>query len=148
MKRRDFIRSLAVIGFPTFIPGSALGLNGAVAPSNRITMGLIGCGGRMGGVWGAFAQNADVQCVAVSDVWAPNRESYRQRLGLGPEAAYVDFRDLLARADVDAVAIATPDHWHVPVSVAAMRAGKDVYCEKPLANTIGEGRALVDTAKR
>ncbi len=147
--RRTFLKAAgAAVAVPTLIPARALGLDGAVAPSNRITMGLIGCGGRMGGVWGAFAANPDVQAVAVSDVWAPARERYRQSLKLRPEDAYVDFRELLARADVDTVAIASPDHWHIPHAVAAIKAGKDVYCEKPLSNTIGEGRALVETARR
>lgn len=146
--RRTFLRRMAAIGFPAIVPASALGLDGTVAPSNRIALGLIGCGGRMGGVWGAFANQPDIQAVAVCDVWTAARESYRKRLNLPESAAHVDFRELVARADVEAVLIATPDHWHVPMSVAAMRAGKDVYCEKPLSNTIGEGRALVETARR
>ncbi len=147
--RRRFIKTAAAaLGFPTIIPASALGRDGAVAPSNRMTMGLIGVGGRMGGVWGAFAGTGQVQGVAVCDVWAPNRERYRKQLGLQAADSYEDFRELLARDDIDTVAIASPDHWHVPMSIAAMKAGKDVYCEKPLSNTIGEGRALVDTATR
>jgi predicted dehydrogenase len=147
--RRDFAKTVAAaLGFPAIIPASALGQGGTPAPSNRITVGLIGCGGRMGGVWGALAGVPGVQCVAVCDVWKPSREGYRQRLGLQPGDAYEDFRELVARPDIDAVAIATPDHWHVPHSIAAMKAGKDVYCEKPLSNTIGEGRALVETARR
>ena len=70
----------------------------------------------------------------------------RRNLNLQPQDAFIDFRELLARPDIDTVAIATPDHWHVPMSIAAMKAGKDVYCEKPLCNTIQEGRALVNTA--
>jgi predicted dehydrogenase len=147
--RRDFLRVGAVgLALPTIIPGSALGKNGAAAPSNRITVGLIGTGGRMGGVWGALSRVPGVQGVAVCDVQKSRRESYRNRLKLRPEDAHVDFRELLARADVDTVAIASPDHWHVPQAVAAIKAGKDVYCEKPLSNTIGEGRVLVETAKR
>ena len=146
--RRTFLRRMAAIGFPAIIPASALGLDGTIAPSNRIALGLIGCGGRMDGVWGAFANQPDIQPVAICDVWTAARESYRRRLQLAETAAHIDFRELVARADVDAVLIATPDHWHVPMSVAAMRAGKDVYCEKPLSNTIGEGRVLVETARR
>jgi len=149
LKRRTFLKgAAAAIGFPAIVPASALGKNGAVAPSNRIAVGLIGCGGRMGGVWGALANVPGVQAVAVSDVWAPKREAYRANLRLRPEDAHVDFRELVARDDVDAVAIASPDHWHVPMAVAAIKAGKDVYCEKPLSNTIGEGRALVEAATR
>jgi predicted dehydrogenase len=72
----------------------------------------------------------------------------RRHLGLKPEESHNDFRELLARDDVDAVAIATPDHWHVPQAIAAVEAGKDVYCEKPLGNTIAEGRALVRAVER
>lgn len=149
MKRRTFLKSVATaLVMPTIIPSSVLGKEGAVAPSNRITVGLIGVGARMGGVWGAMKGCKGVQGIAVCDVQTGNRESYRQSLGLVEKDAYVDFRDLLSRPDIDTVAIATPDHWHVPISIAAMKAGKDVYCEKPLSNTITEGRALVNTAER
>ena len=149
MKRRAFIKVAAsALAMPVIIPSSVLGKDGAVAPSNRITVGLIGVGGRMGGVWGAMKLCKGVQGIAVSDVQWGNRERYRKSLGLREKDHYVDFRELLARADVDTVAIATPDHMHVPASIAAIKAGKDVYCEKPLSNTIREGRALVDTATR
>jgi predicted dehydrogenase len=149
MKRRAFIKAAAsALAMPAIIPSSVLGKDGAVAPSNRITVGLIGVGGRMGGVWGAMNRCKGVQCIAVCDVQAHLRENYRKSLNLTEKDSYNDFRDLLARNDVDTVAIATPDHWHVPISIAAMKAGKDVYCEKPLSNTIREGRALVDTATR
>jgi predicted dehydrogenase len=143
ISRRTFL-----LAFPTIISARALGLNGAIAPSNRIAMGFIGCGGRMHAVMGAFLPNKDVQPVAVSDVWRPNREATCQRLKLNPQAGYNDFRELLARPDIDAVAIASPDHWHVLQSIYAMKAGKDAYCEKPLSNTITEGRALVECARR
>lgn len=145
--RRHFLKGIiASAAAPALIPGSALGLNGTMAPSNRITLGLIGTGLRMKSDWNALKVCKGVQGVAVCDVWENAREAYRQELKLTPNDSFVDFRDLLARPDVDAVVIATPDHWHVPISIAAMKAGKDVYCEKPLANTIQEGRALVNTA--
>lgn len=149
VSRRTFLKTGAAgLVIPAIVPGGALGKNGTVAPSNRITMGLIGCGGRMGGVWGAFSRIPEVQCIAVCDVWQRNREAYRNKFKLRTEDAYVDFRQLVAREDLDTVSIATPDHWHVPAAIAAIKAGKDVYCEKPLSNTIGEGRALVETAER
>jgi len=149
MKRRSFMKVAAsALTMPAIIPSSVLGKGGAVAPSNRITVGLIGVGGRMGSVWNAMKRCQGVQGVAVCDVQAHLRENYRKSLNLTEKDSYVDFRELLARADVDTVAIATPDHWHVPISIAAMKAGKDVYCEKPLSNTITEGRALVNTAER
>lgn len=147
--RRTFLRAaLAAGAAPALIPGRALGLDGAVAPSNRIALGLIGVGGRMASVWGALKACPGVQGVAVCDVQEASREAYRKSLGLAPRDSFVDFRELLARAGVDAVAIATPDHWHVPQAVAAIRAGKDVYCEKPLSNTVREGRVLVEAAAR
>ena len=146
--RRSFIRASAIATAPLIIPASALGRDGAVAPSNRIGLGLIGCGNRMNADWNALRRCEGVEGVAVCDPWGEKRASYRRKLGLQPGDAYVDFRELIARSDVDAVAIATPDHWHVPIAIAAMAAGKDVYCEKPLSNTIREGRALVDAAKR
>ena len=147
--RRRFISAAAVAAaFPYLVRPSALGLCQTVAPSERITVGLIGCGGRMGADSAGFAACKDTQRVAVCDVHAAARERYRTGLKLPPAAAYRDFRDLLARGDIDAVAIATPDHWHVLTAIAAVRAGKDVYCEKPLSNTIAEGRALVDAVNR
>jgi len=149
LSRRRFLSAAATaVAVPYLVRPSALGLCGTVAASDRITVGLIGCGGRMGGVSGGFAACKDAQRVAVCDVYAPARERYRQGLQLPREAAYRDFRDMLARGDIDAVAIATPDHWHVLTAIAAVRAGKDVYCEKPLSNTIAEGRALVDVVNR
>jgi len=102
----------------------------------------------MNAVAGGLVRIAGVQPLAVCDVWRPAREGLGKKLKLPPENAYNDLRDLLARDDIDAVAIATPDHWHMPAAIAAIRAGKDVYCEKPLSNTIHEGRALVTTAQR
>jgi len=102
----------------------------------------------MGGVLGSLQQVKGVQIVAVSDPNRERREGYRVPLKLKPEDSYSDFRELLARPDIDAVAIATPDHWHVPISIAAVEAGKDVYCEKPLSNTVAEGRALVRAVER
>ena len=148
MSRRSFLKTATAVAMPTIIPASALGMGGAIAPSNRITIGLIGTGNRMRGVWGALKRCKGLQGVAVCDVQAGNRENYRKSLGLPQKHSYIDFRDLLARDDIDSVAIATPDHWHVPQAIAAIKAGKDVYCEKPLCNTIREGRALVDTAER
>lgn len=147
LSRRSFLKVSALV-FPTIISSRALGLAGSVAPSNRTTMGVIGCGGRMGGVMGAFLNCPGLQPVAVCDVVSGNREHYRNWFKLRPRDSYNDFRELVARPDIDTVSIATPDHWHVLQSIAAIKAGKDVYCEKPLGNTIAEGRALVETAKR
>ena len=138
----------ATVTLPTIVPSGAIGLAGAVAPSNRITMGFIGCGGRMNAVMGALLRVRDVQAVAVCDVNSFNREAARKKARVPASNSYVDFRDLVARDDIDAVAIASGDWWHVLQAQAAVRAGKDVYCEKPLSNTVAEGRALVRAVER
>jgi len=147
--RRGFIKRTAVVlsgtvGFPAVIPASALGLEGKAAPSNRVAMGFIGVGGKGTHGMRNFIGCSDCQPVAVCDVDGSAREEARNVAGLPEQNAYTDFRELLARDDIDAVQVATPDHWHVLASIAAVRAGKDVYCEKPLSNTIAEGKALLD----
>jgi len=148
ISRRGLLKAAAAAaGAPQVVSSSALGRGTGLAASERIGMGFIGLGGRGGGILRHFLQPGRSQCVAICDVWRDRGERMRQRLG-GGCAAYTDFRDLVARDDIDAVVIATPDHWHVLQSIAAMRAGKDVYCEKPLSLTVKEGRALADTAER
>ncbi len=170
--RRGFLRrsalAAAALSVPTFVPASALGRDGATAPSERVNMGFIGLGGQgtghlLGGAWtyvpGGYVARPDVQVLAVCDVRRERRESahqrsnkmYAQKLGradFNGVQAYNDFREILARPDIDAVLIAVPYHWAAPMAIAAMRAGKDVYCEKPIAITVREGRMLVETAKR
>jgi len=148
--RRHFLKTggRIAVGMPFLAASRVMGLAGETAPSNRIAVGLIGCGARMGAVAPALARVAGVEMRAVCDVFDPNRERSRQQYKLGPADSTRDFRELLARDDIDAVAIATPDHWHVPIAIAAAKAGKDVYCEKPLSNTVAEGRALVETVNR
>jgi hypothetical protein len=164
ISRRRFLNSSAVAaGSAVFLPqairAAAQASGPPVAPSNRITMGCIGVGGQGTGNMHAFLGQPDVQVVAVCDVDAAHRdrakgiveEFYAARDGQGSYsgcAAYNDFRDLLARDDIDAVSICPPDHWHGLIAVAAAEAGKDMYCEKPLANTIAEGRAVVAAVKR
>jgi len=147
-RRRFLQRAAALSAAPLIIPGSALGLNGAVAPSNRTGMGFIGVGGKGTGGLANFMRCPEAQPVAICDVDKVARDNAMEMTGLPPESAYLDFRDLLARDDVDAVLIATPDHWHALMTIAAATAGKHVYCEKPLSNTIEEGRAVVDAVKR
>ena len=149
--RRDFIRhtataTLAAAVFPAVVPGSALGKNGAVAPSNRITVGVIGCGPQGRGDMGNFLNERDCQVVAVCDLKSDQlelaRAAVQQRYGGNACKTYHDFRDLVARTDIDGCLIATPDHWHVLTALAAVHSGKDVYVEKPLAVTLAEGQAL------
>jgi len=155
LTRRAFVSkaaraATAFVGFPAVVPASALGRGGRTAPSNRIVMGCIGVGGQgtqhvIGGIWtpaGGLTGRDDVRVVAVCDVNAQRLDNVRglvnQRYGNNDCAAYRDFRELLARPDVDAVLIATGDRWHPLITIAAVEAGKDVYCEKPISITIDE----------
>ena len=157
MSRRRFLRRAAVaagaVAVPTLIPGSALGLNGAVRPSERIVMGGLGIGGRGTGDLNWMLPEKDVQFVAVCDAKKARREAVKRiidtRYGNQDCATYRDIREFLAvRTDIDGLLIATGDRWHALASVMAMRSGKDVYSEKPSSMTIAEGQAVVATAKR
>jgi len=174
MNRRGFLRRTATLAlgasaaFPAIVPASALGRGGMRSPSERINMGFIGLGGQgtghlLGGAWtyvpGGYVAREDVQVMAVCDVRRERRESAQQRCNqlyagkLGQASyngveAYNDFREVLARSDLDAVLIAVPYHWAAPIAIQAARAGKDVYCEKPMAITIREGQVLKETVRR
>jgi hypothetical protein len=171
--RRRFLRQsaaalgTAVIG-PSIIPASALGRTGTVAPSERINMGFIGVGGQggghlLGGSWtyvvGGYTGRKDVQVLAVCDVWRDRRDRACKRVndhyaevnGRGSYnacTAYNDFRDVLARPDIDAVLIATPAHWHATMGAMAAAAGKDIYLEKPTAVTIQEAQTVHAAVRR
>ena len=131
--------------FPAIVPSSIFGAN---APGNRITIGCIGTGGMGTGNLRGFKSRPDSEVIAVCDVDTNHRETARQIAGLDKKSSYNDFRQLLARDDIDAVVVCTPDHWHVPISIAAAKAGKDIYCEKPLTLSISGGRSLADMVKR
>jgi predicted dehydrogenase len=154
--RRQFLSqaaaSTAGLAVPLFVPASALGRAGKAAASERITLGVIGTGGRGRSLIGAFLSQKDAQVVAVCDVDAGHRkqgqELVRKRSGARDCAAYNDFRKLLEHKGLDAVVVSTPDHWHALAAVAAANAGKDVYCEKPLANSVGEGRAICEAVRK
>ena len=155
--RRQFLShgALAVgaVALPTLIPATVLGRNGAVPPSERIIMGGIGIGGRGSYDMGWMINEPDIQWVAVCDVVKGKREAAKKvvdnKYGNKDCAAYGDMRQLLAdRTDIDAVLIATGDRWHALASVLAMRAGKDVYCEKPACLTMAQGQMVVETARR
>ncbi len=172
ISRRNFLKTAgtaaAALAAPMFIPASALGGDGMTAPSERIAMGFIGLGGQgsghlLGGGWtyvpGGYVARKDVQVLAVCDVVRQRRENAQQHCNqfyaqkfnqttYDGVKAYNDFRDVLARPDIDAVLIAVPYHWASMIARAAMRAGKDVYCEKPMAITMQEAACLLATAKR
>ena len=140
------------IALPYFIPASALGRDGAVAPSERIGLGAIGIGGRGGYDLGCMLEEQDVRCIAVCDVRTERREGAKRmvdtKYGNTDCATHVDFRELLARPDVDALLIATGPNWHALASVMAAKAGKDVYCEKPCSKNIADSLMLAETFRR
>ena len=174
LNRRDFIRSatagalsVAAGGVPLVVPASVLGQN---APGNRVTLGVIGCGNQSTVDLPEWLKQEDCQVVAVCDV---NKASYgyrdpKQFLGREPQRdfvnrfyaekrasgnykgcdIYTDFREVLARKDIDAVAIITPDHWHAVMTILAARAGKDIYCQKPLTLAIRDGQEMIQAVRQ
>lgn len=173
LSRRQFLRKTAkavgaAVAVPAFIPASALGRNGLVAPSERITMGFIGIGHQggghlFGGAWtyvaGGYLGRKEIQLLAACDVRRERREgpckrindTYAERYGNGNYKsceAYEDFRQVLDRDDIDIVLIATPPHWHATMAMMAAEAGKDIYCEKPTAVTIAESQAMQAAVRR
>ncbi|MHC4225981.1 MAG: Gfo/Idh/MocA family protein [Planctomycetota bacterium] len=140
------------ITFPYIVSSSSFGRAGSIAPSDRIAIGCIGAGGQGTGNTKAFLNNPAARMVAVCDVAEARRQKAKnlvdKHYGDKGCAAYGDFRDLLARQDIDAVVIATQDHWHALIAVAAARAGKDMYCEKPLGVAVAEGQAIRDAVGR
>jgi len=153
LTRRRFLKTAAAAAsVPYIIPASALGADDRPPPSERITMGCVGVGGRGQGDMGAFLGNKQMQVIAVCDVKKGARDGAKGRVdrqyGNSDCAAVVDFRDVVTRDDIDTVLCATPDHWHALVTIWAMKHGKDCFCEKPLSLTIKEGRAMSDVARR
>jgi len=167
-RRAALRRAAAIAAAPYLLASSTLGKDGATAPSERITLGFIGIGGQggghlTGGAWtylpGGYLGRDDVHVLAVCDVWRSRRDKANQRVNAYYASkfakgtykackAYNDFRDLLARPDIDAVLIATPVHWHGTMTILAAKAGKDIYCEKPTAVTIRESKAARDAVRR
>ena len=155
--RRMFLKNTAaaavgVAGFPYFVPASALGKAGSVSPSNRIVVGCIGLGWQGPGNMNSFLGQDDCQVAAVCDVDKIHldnaKNTVNKKYGNQDCATYDDFRELLARKDIDAVSLAIPDHWHSVISVESARNGKDIYGEKPLSHTLAEGRAMCNAVKR
>jgi predicted dehydrogenase len=144
--RRHFLAGILAAGVaPQFIPSRLLGAD--TAPSRKIRLGHIGVGGQGSGLLQNFLGIEGAMSAAVADPYRERREAAGQRIkatqGHEPKL-YNDFRELLADKSIDAVVIATPDHWHVPIGLAAVRAGKDVYIEKPLGHTLAQNRAMLD----
>jgi predicted dehydrogenase len=145
MKRREFIKQ--AIQQAAVVSTTALSAKRIPGANERVVVGLIGCGGRGLSVARRMREVPGVEFAAVCDVYEPNAAAAREWAGPGAQA-YRDFRKLLEQKDIDAVLIATPDHWHAIPTVLACQAGKDVYVEKPLAHNIKEGRAMVEAARR
>jgi len=140
--RRTFVKSGAAVA-----AGAALASSRAYGANNRIRLGFIGVGNRGGQLIGATLPHSDAEIVALCDVYEPHLRKQAEKVGGNP-TLYKDFRDVLQSKDVDAVVIATPDHWHAIQTIDACNAGKDVYVEKPLSLTIVEGRKMVEAARR
>jgi predicted dehydrogenase len=162
--RREFLKgtiaaAAGAAAAPYVLPSSALGLDGTTPPSGRVIYGYVGCGNHGAG-WNfdQVFRCGDAQIIAVCDVdqnhlaAAKSRveDHYGRQFGKDYKGcrAYGDFRELINRKDLDAVGIATPDHWHVIPAIMAAKAGKDVICEKPLTLTVAEGRILCDVVKQ
>ncbi|MDR2644016.1 MAG: Gfo/Idh/MocA family oxidoreductase [Planctomycetaceae bacterium] len=156
ISRRDVISAVsfgaAYFVSPLFLPSKVLGRDGNIAPSNKITLGIIGAGGRGRHDLKRFLAQPDVQFLAACDVQKDRREGCKnwveKNFGITQCNLYRDFRELLCRRDIDAVLIATGDHWHAHASIYAAQAGKDIYSEKPCAITIDLCRQLANTIKR
>lgn len=147
------VKTSAVLAMPTIIPASALGLNGTVKPSERIILGAVGIGRRGTHDMKWMLAEKDIQFVAICDARKERREAVKQMAdehhGNTDCKMYADMREFLAeRTDIDAILTATGDRWHALSAIMCMRAGKDVYSEKPSCMTIAEGQAVAETAKR
>jgi predicted dehydrogenase len=157
--RRQFVQGATAAALPLIVPASALGAQGRAAAGNRIGLGFIGVGTQGRGLLNGFLGQKDVQILAVCDVDTNRRENARKTVESRYAAqmksgayrgcvAFNDFRDLLRHKGIDAVVIAAPDHWHALVVLEACRAGKDIYCEKPLSLTIAEAKRMMDAARK
>jgi predicted dehydrogenase len=163
ISRRQFIKRAgaagAALSMPTIVPASVLGRGGQKPPSEKLSIGMIGMGYQARGHRSFLLAHPDTRVVAIAEVDAKRREESRQAIDTWYEDgikagtskacdAYVDYRELIARKDIDAVLIATPDHWHTIPALDAIKSGKDVYCEKPLTLTIHEAKVLIDAVRK
>ncbi len=157
LTRRGFLRAAGALALgPMILPAPVWAAE--TSPNERLTMGFIGVGKQGRFLMDCFLPHSGVQIVAVCDVDTTRRESARKKTeefytvkadkNFKGCAAYKDYRELLARKDIDTVVIGSPDHWHALIATAACAAGKDVYCEKPLSLTIREARQMVEAARK
>jgi predicted dehydrogenase len=161
MKRRNFLgTSAAAAGAFTVVPGQVMGQNrtGSPAPGDKINLGYIGVGKQSLGLLQSIGGCPETMVLAACDVdqqklvrfkgAAEKLNASKLKGGSQVVHTYEDYREVLQRSDIDAVVIATPDHWHAKIAVDAARAGKDIYCEKPMALTVAEGRAMVNATRK
>jgi predicted dehydrogenase len=156
LSRREVLRRSTALGaalaMPAFVPAGALGQGGQAPASERINLGVIGCGPRCRYDLGAILKMEDVRCVAISDAQEDRRNAGKKLVdesyGNTDCAAIHDFREVLDRKDIDAVLIATGDRWHAHAAILAARAGKDIYCEKPCGITIELCQAIDETMRQ
>lgn len=157
MKRRSFIKKSAVASSAfSIVPSHVIGFSG-VTPNDKIQLGFIGVGRQGRGLMTNFVNYDNAAVVAVSDIDIKKMvyftETFQKQLVRKKKASQQlneikSYRELLGRKDIDAVVIASPDHWHAQMAVDAAKAGKDIYCEKPLSSSVAEGRAMVDAARK
>ena len=163
--RRDFIRqvgggAVAATGVIAAAPlaaeavtrqAPAVAKGRVIGANDRINVGFVGCGGRMNAhirrIMERNKERGDVQAVAVNDIWDKRKQRAREATGVDERSVYHDYREVCARPDVDVIVIASPDHWHHPQAMDALRNGKDVYLEKPMTYTVDEAREIADTVK-
>ncbi len=143
--RRDTLKTLAALATIQIVPSRVLGINGQTPPSEQITKGIIGCGGIS-----SSHLTMPGKLLALCDVDSKHldqrmRDANAEANGI---KGYRDFRELIAREDIDIVHVATPPHWHAYMAIAAAKAGKDIWCEKPMSRTIGEGVAMVRAVEK
>lgn len=156
--RKDFIKKSGLtLGSFFIVPNTVIGGRGTIAPSDKVTMGFIGCGMLSQYLSMDFMKLTEVQMVAACDVDSIKMSKFQERTNdfyskkndsnYRVCRGYHDYEALIARDDIDAVVVCTPDHWHAKISIEAMLKGIDVYCEKPLAHTVEEGRAMVEVTQ-
>src|SRR5580658_7349164 len=137
--RREFIKAAAL--------ATAASYSRILGANDRVRIGGIGTGGRCQYVLGVLNKSGGSQIMAVCDVYEPHRQEAREKVA--PEAReFTDYRKLLEQSDLDAVVIGAPDHWHVPMTIEAVQAGKDVYVEKPVTHELSEGKKVVEAVKK
>lgn len=159
LSRRKFIKQAAILSTFAIIPRYVLGGKGYTAPSDKITLGFIGCGKQAFGLKNSFLKAEGAQLLAACDVYRSKMQVFAKevdtfyaekagQINYQGCTTHVDFMEILNRKDIDAVVIVTPDHWHGVMAVRAAEGGKDIYCEKPLSLTIEEGRAMVNATRK